>query len=93
MLDKAALFTELTRRNALRQQAQLPLLDLPAEYARAVRVAQQKALYEQHYDRVRAVVLAELRERKGADFDETRSAGARWLINAMVRKRLAQLGG
>jgi hypothetical protein len=93
MLDKAALFTELTQRNALRRKAQLPLLDLPTEYARMVRLAQQTALYEQHYDRVRAAVLAELRQRKGPDFDETRSAGARWLINAMVQKRMAQLRG
>ena len=27
MIDKAAIFTELTRRNAVRRQAQLPLLD------------------------------------------------------------------
>jgi hypothetical protein len=54
MLDRAALFIELTRRNALRQRAQLPLLDIPAEYERAVRLAEWKMLceeqpYEQTY--------------------------------------------
>ena len=31
MIDKAAIFTELTRRNAARRRAQLPLLDMRDE--------------------------------------------------------------
>jgi hypothetical protein len=34
MKDKAAIFTELTRRNAVRRQAQLPLLAMVAEMSK-----------------------------------------------------------
>src|ERR1700722_9129999 len=36
MIDKAAIFTAFTRRNAIRRQAQLPLLDTRDEFDRAV---------------------------------------------------------
>jgi hypothetical protein len=42
MIDKAAIFTELTSRNAIRRQAQLPLLDMRDEFYRAVEFSQWK---------------------------------------------------
>ena len=72
MLDKAALFIELTHRNALRQKAQLPLLDIPAEYERAVRLAERKLICAQYYGQSHIL----------ADFGEHRSVVTRWLINA-----------
>jgi hypothetical protein len=51
MIDKAAIFTELTRRNAIRRQAQLPLLDMRDEFDRAVEYASWKVVCEEHGDR------------------------------------------
>ena len=36
MVDKAGIFTDSTRRNALRREAKLPLLDIQAEFVHAV---------------------------------------------------------
>ena len=38
-MDRAAIFTEITRRNALRREAGLPLLDVRQEFAHGVAVA------------------------------------------------------
>jgi hypothetical protein len=96
MIDRAAIFTALTKRNALRRAAQLPLLDLRQELARAVDVATWQAACAAHADdlpRLRQEVLAELQETRGADFDETKSAGARWLIDWTVKERFRRLVG
>ena len=44
--DKHAIFHELTKRNALRKAARLPLLDLHKEFAYAVRREEVRAYYE-----------------------------------------------
>jgi hypothetical protein len=41
-MDKAAIFTDLTRRNALRKANGLPLLDIRAEYAHQKWIAKQR---------------------------------------------------
>ena len=45
-MDKHAIFHELTKRNALRKAARLPLLDLHKEFAYAVRREEVRAYYE-----------------------------------------------
>lgn len=92
MFDKAALFTDLTKRNALRRAAKLPLLDIKAELSRqAESMAWQEAVRQHEADLVdiRGKVLAELQATRGPDFDTNHSAGARWLIEATVNKRFA----
>jgi len=75
-MDKAALFTEITRRNELRRQAQLPLLDVRAEFDHAVAQAaidEYHAFCDQHvakYVEFRDQVLAEKRLMK-PDFGHT----------------------
>jgi DNA-binding IclR family transcriptional regulator len=62
MVDKAAIFAELTERNALRREAKLPLLDLRDEYEHAVSLALWDEAWEQHadeLDRIRAEVTAQ----------------------------------
>jgi rubrerythrin len=46
-MERAAIFTELTKRNALRKMARLPLLDLRAEMAFAVEREAQRVYAEQ----------------------------------------------
>jgi len=46
-MDRAAIFTELTLRNALRKAAKLPLLDLRAEMAFAVAHDAERVYAEQ----------------------------------------------
>jgi hypothetical protein len=43
MVDRVAIFSELTERNALRRAAKLPLLDLQAEYKAACQKAELDA--------------------------------------------------
>ena len=50
MVDKAAIFAELTERNALRREAKLPLLDLRDEFEHAVSLALWDEAWEKHAD-------------------------------------------
>ena len=61
MIDRATIFAELTRRNAIRRQAQLPLLDMRNEFHRAVEFSRWKTVCEEHSDQMRSEVIAELR--------------------------------
>jgi hypothetical protein len=92
MVDKAAIFTELTRRNAVRRNAKLPLLDIHAEFDHAVSVALWNEGVERFRDdmpRIKQEVLAELRENRGADFPQ--SVGGHWLVNFEVSRRFLAL--
>jgi hypothetical protein len=53
MVDKGAIFSDLTRRNALRTASGLPTFDLHAEFGHAIAVAAERefrALCERHAD-------------------------------------------
>jgi hypothetical protein len=90
-MDKAAIFTEATGRNALRRAHGLPLLNVRAEYDHAVAVAAQRdyqALCDEHADErevIRQEVLAEFRGRFGPGFGQT--MGGRWAIGEVTRRR------
>jgi hypothetical protein len=78
IVDKASIFTAITRRNALRKANGLPLLDVPRGYAQEVAIAIQRdfrAAYDEHAEErevIHAQVLAEFREKYGPQF------GKRW---------------
>lgn len=94
-MDKAAIFAEVTRRNALRREYGLPLLDIPAEYLHSVALAQQRdfqAIYQQHAkhhagDRaaIGEQVTAEHSARHGVD--HAQSMAGRWAIGKLTRQR------
>ncbi len=90
-MDNGAIFTELTRRNALRREAGLPLLDLRAEFAHAVawaRWLEYEAVCEAHKDlfaAIQAEVAEELLRATGSDHRQ--SMGGRWLIGVRTRDR------
>lgn len=92
-MDKAAIYSELVRRNALRKANGLPLLNLTTEYAHAVAGAAQRgfrALCDRHADEreaIRLEVLAELREKHGPDFGM--GFGARWILGRQTHQRFA----
>jgi hypothetical protein len=73
-MDRAAIFTELTKRNALRKAAKLPLLDLRTEMALAVErdthrdYVEQCQKYDHDRRRITEDVLTELRATRGQDF-------------------------
>jgi hypothetical protein len=93
-MDKAAIFTEITRRNALRREAGLPLLDVHQEFAHGVAVArwrEYQAACDAHADlraAIEAEVVEELRRKTGRD--HRLSVGGRWLIAARTRERFEE---
>jgi hypothetical protein len=91
-MNRAAILTNILKRNALRREAHLPPLDVAAEYHRAVAQAHWQEVCGEHYDRVREEVVERLRHTHGRDY--RLSAGGRWMIEAMTLKELAsQFGG
>lgn len=89
LIDRAAIFSTILRRQALRREAQLPLLDIRAEYERAVEQALWQAHVEEHGETVRAEVLAELRAKHGPQFGQ--SVGGLWAIRILTGRRLAEM--
>lgn len=87
-VDRTSIFSELCRRNALRREARLPLLNVPAEYARLVDVARWGYILEHHYADTRTEVLASLRATRGPDFGN--SAGGRWMIEILTVRVLTE---
>ncbi len=90
-MDKTAIFAELTRRNALRREAGLPLLDVRREFDDAVAIArwdEYQAVCDAQADlraAIQAEVVEELRRETGRD--HRLSVGGRWLIAARTRER------
>jgi hypothetical protein len=90
MVDKAALFTEITERNRLRREAQLPLLDVRAELEHAMAVAaldEYNAFCDQHQDKLQAFrdeVLSEHRA-KNPEFGATRMG--MWMVGTVALRR------
>ena len=90
-LNKAAIFTEITRRNALRREAGLPLLDVRAEFDHGVALArweEYQAVCDAHADlraEIQAEVIEELRRSTGRD--HRLSVGGRWAIAARTQQR------
>jgi hypothetical protein len=85
-VDAAAILASIWARNALRREAQLPLLPVRATFEREVRQARWSAHVEQHYATTRTRVLDELRARHGEGFGY--SVGGRWIIEAMTTQAL-----
>jgi hypothetical protein len=92
LIDKVAIFTELTRRNALRREAKLPLLDLRLEFTHAVEVATWREAREQHAREITRTcdqVEADFRQRHCPDGGL--SVGGRWAINHEIMRPVIEL--
>jgi hypothetical protein len=90
-MDTAAIFSDTTRRNALRLASGLPPLDVRTEYDHAVAVAAQRDYqarceeFAPARETIRQQVLAELQQKHGASFGH--SMGGRWAVGELTRKR------
>jgi len=91
-MDKAATYTEITRRNALRREAGLPALDVTAEYRHAVAQAERvefQAICDRHrdlWDEMLTTVTQELRAKRGnPSFGNC--MGSRITIRVIARER------
>ena len=90
-MDRAAAFTLITQRNALRRAAQLPLLDVREELDKAANLAAWDAFGKEaarHAERRRAIteaVLAEYRAKFGPDFPSTSSG--QYMLQVIVGQR------
>ncbi len=83
---RGAILSAILRRQALRREAQLPLLDVRAEYERAVTQARWRAHVETYGEAIRAQVYAELRAKQGPHF--RMSVGGMWAVRLLTAKRL-----
>lgn len=87
MPDRAAIFSSILDRIALRREARLPLLDVRRTFEREVGQALWREHVEQHHAEVRAHVVDDLRQRLGR---EPLSTGGRWAVNALTNKALVE---
>ncbi|WP_158020143.1 hypothetical protein [Methylorubrum extorquens] len=87
--DRGAIFSDILRRQALRRGAQLPLLNVRAEYERAVEQAQWQAHVETYGEAIRAQVLTELRAKHVHQFRG--SVGGMWAVRLLTEKRLREM--
>jgi hypothetical protein len=93
-IDKASIFEELCRRNQLRREASLPLLDLRQEYRFAVAKAEAKrlrAIREPYVSQVRAEILNQYRAIYGTHWPS--DSGGRWMLMGLVRKAVLERFG
>ena len=99
-MDNAATFHELTRRNAIRKGAQLPLLDMRKEYDKEVNLAAWReywAIRETYAAKeadILAGVLEEMRRTLGPDFPSgwMSRMGVRVELNRRMNAFLARRG-
>lgn len=87
--DRSAILSGILQRQALRREARLPMLDVRAEYERAVEQALWQAHVEKYGGAVRAEVLAELRLKHGPQFGS--SLGGLWAVRLRTEKRLRDM--
>ena len=88
MIDRAAIYEAILRRNALRHEAGLPELPVTDTYRQDFDYASWREYARQHGARVRAEVLAQQRARYGADWP---TSGGGWMAySCLVAKALAK---
>ena len=87
MIDRAALFADILRKNKLRRSSGLPEWPVRETYEREVRGAAWREYVQQNGARVHAEVLARRRAKMGADYPQ--SFGGRMGLNCLVGKALA----
>ncbi len=87
-MDRAAILSNILRRNALRREAKLPALPVRETFEREVLIAEWSEIYRRHYQETRQQVLQNLRAKHGPDFGN--SAGGRWAVELLTKKTLRE---
>ena len=86
MIDKAAIFTGILQKNALRRGSGLPEWPVRETYEREARAASWREYINLHGVHIRAQVLAEQRLRHGPDWP---MSGGGWMaFSCLVAKAL-----
>ncbi|MHB2205360.1 hypothetical protein [Methylobacterium sp. CM6257] len=85
-VDAAAILASIWARNALRREAQLPLLPVRATFEREWRQARWSVHVEQHYAATRERVLAEKRPKHGQGWELSVRGG--WGAHLLTMKIL-----
>lgn len=85
-VDPAVILASVWERNALRREAQLPLLPVRATFERELQQARWRDHVDQNYAATRERVLAEQRDRHGQSWGL--SAGGRWGTHLLTMKVL-----
>ncbi|WP_456684606.1 hypothetical protein [Bradyrhizobium sp. P5_C11_2] len=85
-IDKVSILAGILRRNALRREAQLPLLDVWALYRKEAAYQRAWALHDAHYPALRAEVIVRLATERGPDFIRTRLAA--WIVHTEALRML-----
>lgn len=88
MIDRAAIFEIILRKNVLRRESGLPELPIRETYDRDVEYASWCEYSREHGARIWAEVLAEQRVRFGVDWPS--SGGGRTAYSLLVAKALAE---
>jgi hypothetical protein len=94
-VDKASIFTAILRRNKLRRENGLPTLNIRAEYAHEVSIAQQHdfdAFCEQHADE-REIIQQQVFKEFCAEHGPatTHTAAQQWMLRKLIRKRFDEV--
>lgn len=85
-INKVAILDAILRRNALRREAQLPLLDVLALYRQEVAYRRSWALHDAYYPALRAEVIERLMVERGSEFIRTRSGA--WMAHVEATRLL-----
>jgi|HigsolmetaGSP11D_1036233.scaffolds.fasta_scaffold00147_19 hypothetical protein len=88
-MRKSELFTELTKRNALRREAQLPLLDLRRELQKQEIIEAWKEYYtiQEAYEEKRKSILDRISREYAVKYGVAPdSAGGHWIVLAKAER-------
>lgn len=87
-IDRVAILAAILRRNGLRREAQLPLLNVLALYRREVAYRRSLALHNTYYPVLRAEVVERLTTERGSEFIRTRSGA--WMVHVEATRLLRE---
>jgi len=87
-VDRAGIFAAICHRNGIRRDAQLPLLNIRAEYRCLVNVAKWNFVVERYYSTTRAEIIAGMRAEYGNGWGY--SAGGRWATEILTTRLLRE---
>lgn len=85
-IDKVAILAGILRRNALRREAQLPLLDVWVFYRKEAAYQRAWARHDAYYQALRAEVIERLETERGPDFIRTRLGT--WIVHTEALRLL-----
>lgn len=87
-INKVAILAAILRRNAVRREARLPLLNVVALYRQEVAYWRSCALHDTYYPALRGEVIERLMVEHGSEFIRTRSGA--WMVHVEATRLLRE---